>query len=83
MNLITISLLSLLLSHSVSNERLGIDAQLSLDENAYVMNHCRQTGGRFLLTAQPAHSICCYTSKCLHVDSNKGVSEVILRFSQK
>ena len=82
MDLITISLLSLLFSLSAPNERLNSDALRLLNENAYVMNHCRQTGGSFLLTAQPAHSICCYKNKCLHIDSKKGTSEIILRFSK-
>ena len=54
--------------------------QTSFHKDVSESKYCLRTGGSYLLTLSPRHAICCYKTKCLHIDSQRGVSEIILGY---
>ena len=58
-------------------------AQISEQQDIPVALYCHQTGGSFLTTLHTSQAVCCYTDKCIHIDSDRGVSEIILSYKQE
>jgi hypothetical protein len=67
----------------IGNRVPDADELTSIQQEIQVGAYCHQTGGRFLPTPHPSHTLCCYTEKCLHVDSDRGVSEIILSYKKE
>jgi hypothetical protein len=55
-------------------------AQIREQQDIPVALYCHQTGGSFLATLHKSHAVCCYMDKCIHIDSDRGISEILLRY---
>jgi len=82
MQLGLILLVGMLINNTEQVELIEQTSQHTEAMNQYVINYCRQTGGSITVTPHPEHYICCYETKCLHLDLDKGRSEVIYRINK-